>query len=164
MAPQYKLINEPLRDCYLSEPNNPTTPACHSAVENKNVRTSRGEIRTSKSNGACVVSSWMTLKQTIHAHQNAMIVMMWGYNEQTKEMNWMLPIPWNKHLNILTLMLLAANFGNTKWCKISEKWLNRWHIGTHCDWRVLSESYLMNTYLTGFKLFSRTESLCFGRK
>ena len=36
-------------------------------------------------------------------------------------------------------------------------------MGTHL--RVLSESYLMNTNMTGFRLFSKIVAyLCFGRK
>ena len=53
----------------------------------------------------------------------------------------------------LTLTLLVANFANTKWCKKTRKWLKPWHIGTHL--RVLSESYLMNTNMTGFGWLSR---------
>ena len=63
----------------------------------------------------------------------------------------------------LTLMLLVANLANRKWCKKPYKWLKPWQMGTHL--RVLSESYLMNTNMTGFGWFSkRLASLCFGRK
>ena len=47
----------------------------------------------------------------------------------------------------VTLMLLMANFDSTKCCKKPEKWLKPWHMGTHL--RALSESYLMNTNMTG---------------
>ena len=63
----------------------------------------------------------------------------------------------------LTLMLLEANLDIIKWCKKPEKSLKPWHIGTHL--RVLSESYLMNGNITGFRCFSKiVESLCFGWK
>ena len=63
----------------------------------------------------------------------------------------------------LTLMLLVANFACTKWCKNPEKRLKPWHIGTHL--RVLSESFQMNTNMTGFRWFSKIfVSLCLGRK
>ena len=52
-----------------------------------------------------------------------------------------------------TLMLLAANFANTKLCKKSQKLLDPWQIGTHL--RVLSENYPMNTNMTGFRCFQR---------
>ena len=52
----------------------------------------------------------------------------------------------------LTLMLLVANFANTQWCKKPEKWLKPLHMGTHL--RVLSESILMSTNMTGFRCFS----------
>ena len=41
-----------------------------------------------------------------------------------------------------------TNFAKTKWCKKAEKWLKHWHIGTQL--RVLSESFLMSTNMTGF--------------
>ena len=56
------------------------------------------------------------------------------------------------NLLFLTLMLLVANFSNTQWCKKPEKWLKPWHMGTHL--RVLSESSLMGTNMTGFRRFS----------
>ena len=43
-------------------------------------------------------------------------------------------------LNCITIMLLVANL------------LKPWHMGTHP--RVLSESYPMNTNMTGFRWFS----------
>ena len=49
-------------------------------------------------------------------------------------------------------MLLVANLPNTKWCKKSEKWPKPWQMGTHL--RVLSESFPMNTNMTGFGWFS----------
>ena len=54
---------------------------------------------------------------------------------------------------LLTLMLLVANLANTKWCKKPEKWPKPWQMGTHL--RVLSESFQMNTNLTGFRWFSK---------
>ena len=66
-------------------------------------------------------------------------------------------------LFVLNLMLVVANFANSKWCKKPEKWLKPWHMRTHL--RVLSESYQMNTNMTGFKCFSKIfVSLCFGWK
>ena len=53
----------------------------------------------------------------------------------------------------LTLMILVANLANTEWCKISEKWLKPWQMGTHL--RVLSESFPMNTNTTGLLHFPR---------
>ena len=47
--------------------------------------------------------------------------------------------------------------------KKSERCLKPWNMGTHL--RILSESYPMNTNITGFKWFSRIfASLCSGRK
>ena len=46
----------------------------------------------------------------------------------------------------LPLMLLVANFANTKSCKKAKKWLKPWHMDTHL--RILSESYPMNTGMT----------------
>ena len=54
---------------------------------------------------------------------------------------------------ILTLMLLVANSTNTKWCEKPEKSLKPWQMGTHL--RVLSESFQMNTNMTGFRWFSK---------
>ena len=66
-------------------------------------------------------------------------------------------------LGSLTLMLMLANFPNSKWWKKPGKWLKPWQMGTHP--RVLSESYPMNTNMTGFQWFSEVSaSLCFGRK
>ena len=60
----------------------------------------------------------------------------------------------------LTLMLVVANFANTKWRK-AEKWLKPWHMGTHL--RSLRKRYSMNTNMTGFRWFSKIfASLCFG--
>ena len=65
--------------------------------------------------------------------------------------------------NTLTAMLLVTNLANYKMMQKSEKVLNPWHMGTHL--RVLSESYLMNTNMTGFGWFSKDfASLCFGHK
>ena len=50
-------------------------------------------------------------------------------------------------------MLLVANGANTKWFKKSENLLEPWHMGTHL--RVLSESYVMNTNMTGFRRSSK---------
>ena len=53
-------------------------------------------------------------------------------------------------------MLLVANVPNTKWCNIFFfKWLNPWfqfYMATYL--RVCSESYPMNTNMTGFRWFS----------
>ena len=63
----------------------------------------------------------------------------------------------------LSLMLLVANFANTKWGKEVGKWLKPCHMGTHL--KVLSESFPMNTNVTGFRWFSKIfASFCFGRK
>ena len=56
----------------------------------------------------------------------------------------------------LTLMLLTANLPNSKWRKKPKKQLKPWYMGTHL--RVLSESYPMNTNMTGFGWFSK--NLC----
>ena len=50
-------------------------------------------------------------------------------------------------------MLVVANLANTKWCKNPEKRLKFWLMGNHL--RVLSESFLMNTNITGFRWFSK---------
>ena len=55
-------------------------------------------------------------------------------------------------------MLLVANFANTKWCKNAVKLLKPWYMGTHL--RVLSESYLMNTNMTGFRWFPKYLHFC----
>ena len=48
----------------------------------------------------------------------------------------------------------------TKWCDKTGKWLKPWQIGTQP--RVLSESYLINITMTGFRWFSKLfASLCF---
>ena len=66
-------------------------------------------------------------------------------------------------VSLLTLMLLVANLANSKWCKKHVKWLKPWQMGIHL--RVVSESYPMNTNMTGFRWFSKIfASLCFGRK
>ena len=61
-------------------------------------------------------------------------------------------------------MLLGANLANTKRCKKNnEKLLKPWQMGTHM--RVLGESFLMNTKMTGFQCFFKNLAfLCFGRK
>ena len=53
-----------------------------------------------------------------------------------------------RNIATLTLMLLVINLTNKKDAK-NEKWLKPWHMGTHL--RVLSKSYPMNTYITGFR-------------
>ena len=50
-------------------------------------------------------------------------------------------------------MLLVANFADTKWCKKVGKCLKHWHMGTHL--KVLGESYLMNTNMTGIRWLSK---------
>ena len=57
--------------------------------------------------------------------------------------------------NEFTLMQVVANLANTKSCKIPEKCLKPWHMGTHL--RVHRKSYPMNTNKTGFKF---SEKLC----
>ena len=52
----------------------------------------------------------------------------------------------------LTPMLLVANCTNTKWWENPEKLLKPWHMGTHL--KVLSESYPMNSNITGLRWFS----------
>ena len=51
-------------------------------------------------------------------------------------------------LSMLTLILLLANLVFAKRCKKPKKILQPWHMGTHL--RVLTESYLMSTNMTGF--------------
>ena len=64
---------------------------------------------------------------------------------------------------LLAFMLLVANVVNTKYCKIPEKSLKPWHMGTHL--RVLCEGYPMSTNMTGFRWFSKMFAfLCIGRK
>ena len=58
-----------------------------------------------------------------------------------------------------TLMLLVANWPLQNTAKETRKWLEHWHIGIHL--RVLSESFPMNTNMTGFKCLKK---ICFGRK
>ena len=71
--------------------------------------------------------------------------------------------PIQTSLSFLTLRLLLANLVHTKWCKLPEKWLKPWHMGTHL--RVLSESYPMNTNVTGIRWFSKKNvSSCFEQK
>ena len=42
-----------------------------------------------------------------------------------------------------------TNLTNTKRCKKNEKGLKPWHMGTHL--RAFSESFPMNTNMTGFR-------------
>ena len=53
----------------------------------------------------------------------------------------------------LTLMLLVANLANRKSCNKPEEWLKPWLIDTNLI--VLSESFPMNTNMTGFQWFSK---------
>ena len=63
----------------------------------------------------------------------------------------------------LTLMLLVANLANTKWCINPGKWSKPWQMGAYL--RVLSESFLMSTNMTGFRCFSKIFAyVCFGGK
>ena len=58
-----------------------------------------------------------------------------------------------------THMLLVANLAKTKRCKKTWKMTQKpWHMGTHL--RVLSESYLMNTNMTGLDGFQRSLHPC----
>ena len=60
-----------------------------------------------------------------------------GRKKQTLlEMQWV----W---LPLCSVMLLVANFANTKWFKKTEKQLKPWHIGTHIT--VLKERFSINT-------------------
>ena len=60
---------------------------------------------------------------------------------------------WNFQNNILALniILLVANFGNSKWKKFW-KWLEPWHMGTHLNsqW-VLSNEYQRDRVETVYK-------------
>ena len=60
---------------------------------------------------------------------------------------------WQFQEDLLTLLLLVANFVNTKLYKNPEKWPKPWKLGTHL--KALSESYLMSTNMTGFGWFSK---------
>ena len=74
----------------------------------------------------------------------------------TKPEKWLKPRHMGTHLRVLsplTLMLVVANLGITKWYTKPEKWLKPRHMGTHL--RVLSESYSMNTNMTGIRCFSK---------
>ena len=61
---------------------------------------------------------------------------------------------------IVTLMLLVTNLTNTK-CKENKKqlkqWFKPWYMGIHM--RVLNESYPTTTNMTGFKWFSKKQTL-----
>ena len=60
-------------------------------------------------------------------------------------------------------MLLAANFVFYILCKKTKICLKPWQMGTHL--KVLSESFPMNTNMTGFRGFSRyLDFLCFRQK
>ena len=56
-----------------------------------------------------------------------------------------------RYVLLLTFMLLVANLANTIWCENPKRWLKPWQMGTYL--RVLSESYPMNTNMTGFYMF-----------
>ena len=61
----------------------------------------------------------------------------------------------------LTLRLLVADLPNTKLCEKSEKLSKPCQMGTHP--RVLNESSLMSTNMTGFPCFLRISAfLCLG--
>ena len=55
----------------------------------------------------------------------------------------------NIHRNYFNLYAAGGKFGKYR----IRKWLKPWHMGTHI--RVLSESYPMNTNMTGFRWFSK---------
>ena len=58
---------------------------------------------------------------------------------------------------------VGGQFGQYKMMQKTENWPKPWHMGTYL--RVLSESYLMNTNMAGFRWFSNISvSLCFGQK
>ena len=68
--------------------------------------------------------------------------------------------PNTNKIKLNTLMVLVANLTNIKYCKILDKSLKPWHMGTHL--RVLSESYPMNTNMTWLRWVSKIfASLCF---
>ena len=72
-------------------------------------------------------------------------------------------VSFTRTIYLLPLRLLVANFANIKLCIKTEKLLKPWHMGTYL--RVLRQSYLMNTNMTGFRWFSKIfASLCFGQK
>ena len=54
--------------------------------------------------------------------------------------------------NLLNPYAAGSLFGQYKMTQKAEKWLKPWHMGTHL--RVLSESYPINTNMTGFRWFS----------
>ena len=62
---------------------------------------------------------------------------------------------------LLTLILVVTYLAKTKWCRNTEKWMKPWHMGTHL--RVLSDSYPMNTNMTGFRWFSKIFVSSIGR-
>ena len=63
----------------------------------------------------------------------------------------------------LTLMLLVANLPIQNDAKSMKNSPKPWHMGTHL--KVLTESFLMSTNMTGFRCFSKIfASLCFGQK
>ena len=59
---------------------------------------------------------------------------------------------------VSTLMLLVANFANTKWCRKPERLWKPWNMGTHL--RVLGKSYSMNTDMTGLRWFQKSLRAC----
>ena len=71
-----------------------------------------------------------------------------------------LEIEWRvERISLLTLILLVANqYKINTIQKTPEKSLKPWHMGTHL--RVLKESYLMNTNMTGFRWFSKIFAFC----
>ena len=65
-------------------------------------------------------------------------------------------------MHFLTIMLLVANFANTKSHKKAKIWPKPWHMGAHM--RALSESYPMNINMTAFRRFLKIfVTLCFGK-
>ena len=102
-----------------------------------------------------LTESWHTMR-TENILEIEDLCFLWDVN-----LDWVLN---RAFIHSLTLMLLVANLVITKWCKNPEKWLKPWHKSTHL--RVLGESYLMNTHMTGFRWFSKNifVSLCFGQE
>ena len=55
-------------------------------------------------------------------------------------------------------MLLVADFDKYKMMQKHAKRLKPWHIGTHL--RVLSDSFALNTNMTGFRMFLKNRCPC----
>ena len=124
---------------------------------------------------SCMVSMALWWKHTLLTHTSiAIFSCLYNFTEVLRQIVVILCIIGLTHLHLkptqgsiqyqfLTLMLPVANLSNTKWCQKTWKWLKPWHMGTHL--KVLSESYPVNTNMTGFTCLSKIfASLCFGQK